>query len=512
MPAYLSSRPAVAFLTAGLAFCLYFFTLAPGLTWANFGADGGDLLAAAAVNGVPHPTGYPLYILLLQGWLGLLGLLLPASDIAWRGNLLSAVCAALSVAVTADAAFHLLARRFRPRHLWAAFVALAWAASPLLWGQALITEVYALHGLLVACLGWLLFTRTAASPHQALGIGLVLGLGAAHHLTLLLLLPALLYWLLGTPGWRAPRLWLLLALGALPGLLLYLRIPWAAAGEPPPPVNWGAVASGDDLWWLVGGAAYRRYLFAVPPEYLLGKFSRWSLTISRQFTPVGFGIALAGLYALDQQQPRRRNFVLLWTLPVSAYALTYNTLDSMIYLMPVVWMLALLLPEGLLAVAAWLGERIPRLRARQGRLAWTALALWLALTLLRVPAVSLRQDDEAVRFVQGVAAVLEPGSLVFSSADAETFALWYGVWASGEIAPDGQAGPVLVNVALYQFDWYRALLPRLYPQLPGTGTPDVADILAANRGQRPIFFAQKIGPAHPQELEAVGPIWRVRRP
>ena len=41
-------------------------TAAPGLTWAHFGADGGDLLAAAAVHGIPHPPGYPLYLLLLR--------------------------------------------------------------------------------------------------------------------------------------------------------------------------------------------------------------------------------------------------------------------------------------------------------------------------------------------------------------------------------------------------------------------------------------------------------------
>ena len=43
---------------------VYGLTLAPGLTWANSGADGGDLIAAAATGGVPHPTGYPVYLLL----------------------------------------------------------------------------------------------------------------------------------------------------------------------------------------------------------------------------------------------------------------------------------------------------------------------------------------------------------------------------------------------------------------------------------------------------------------
>ena len=47
---------------------VYFSTLAPGLTWAHNGADGGDLLSAVASGGVPHPTGYPTYLLLAQAF------------------------------------------------------------------------------------------------------------------------------------------------------------------------------------------------------------------------------------------------------------------------------------------------------------------------------------------------------------------------------------------------------------------------------------------------------------
>ncbi len=53
--------PVVLFLSL---LTVYGMTLAPGLTWANSGADGGDLITAAATGGVPHPTGYPVYLLL----------------------------------------------------------------------------------------------------------------------------------------------------------------------------------------------------------------------------------------------------------------------------------------------------------------------------------------------------------------------------------------------------------------------------------------------------------------
>jgi uncharacterized membrane protein len=77
-----------------LAFSLFFIylrTLAPGLTWANDGADGGDFITATATNGIAHPTGYPVYPLLAK-----LFQALPVGPLAFRTNLLSALAAVLA--------------------------------------------------------------------------------------------------------------------------------------------------------------------------------------------------------------------------------------------------------------------------------------------------------------------------------------------------------------------------------------------------------------------------------
>ena len=73
---------------------LYLRTLAPGLTWANGGSDGGDLITAAATGGVAHPTGYPLYLLLarLFQWA-------PLGTLAFRTNLMSALAMSLAAAL-----------------------------------------------------------------------------------------------------------------------------------------------------------------------------------------------------------------------------------------------------------------------------------------------------------------------------------------------------------------------------------------------------------------------------
>ena len=78
-----------ALFTGGLALALYARTLAPRLTWAHNGADGGDLLTAALTRGVPHPTGYPTYVMLLAA-----AVKLTPGEPALGGNWLSAISAA----------------------------------------------------------------------------------------------------------------------------------------------------------------------------------------------------------------------------------------------------------------------------------------------------------------------------------------------------------------------------------------------------------------------------------
>ena len=180
-----------AALIVGLvAMVVYLLTLAPGLTWAHQGADGGDLASAVAVGGIPHPPGYPTYVLL-----GRMFALLPLRDVAFRLNLMSAACAATTIVLL----YMLLVLTLTPRRnthtpaRWDAIetlapvcAALAFAFSPVFWSQALITEVYALNALFVAA------TLLLAQSGRTRLTWLVFGLGLGNHLSLLLVAPALL--------------------------------------------------------------------------------------------------------------------------------------------------------------------------------------------------------------------------------------------------------------------------------------------------------------------------------
>ena len=121
---------------------LYLYTLAPGLTWAFDGADGGDPATAAATGGVRHPSGYPTYLLLAS-----LFLKLPFGSLAYRTNLLSCVCT-----VAAAVVIYKIVRSIDHSMFSAAIAALAFGTFPLVWSQAILTEVNALNALFAALL------------------------------------------------------------------------------------------------------------------------------------------------------------------------------------------------------------------------------------------------------------------------------------------------------------------------------------------------------------------------
>ena len=102
--------------------------------------DSGELVAAVHTLGVPHPSGYPLYVLLGKLWT----LIVPVGSIAFRMSLFSAACAAIGVAL-----LHRLAREIGLGSAASVTAALLLAVSPSFWGEANVQRVYALNAVFV---------------------------------------------------------------------------------------------------------------------------------------------------------------------------------------------------------------------------------------------------------------------------------------------------------------------------------------------------------------------------
>lgn len=472
------------------ALALYLRTAAPGLTWAHYGADGGDLLAAALTRGVPHPPGYPTYQLLLVAAVRVF----PAEP-ARVGNILSAVCAALAAALLADLARR-MAAAYPPTVRGTAGLAagLAWAASPGLWSQAVITEVYALNALAAVGLLWLAWRWRAARTAGARGrgwlaaAGLGWGLGLGNHLTLALLWPGLAVGL-AAPAFLAGAASLSRRRGAGPpvsllpqaphcpgarrlggeiavfsaafllGVSVYAYLPWAARQGPP--INWGDPSTFAGLRWLVSAEIYRGMVFGVPWSALPQRLAAWGAEAGRQFGggPWGMLIALAGLWRLEQTDRRWWWTTTLGALAFTAYGIGYNAADSIVYLAPAWAMAGLWLGEGV----AWLAMRAESWRGRRWGLA-VALLLAIGLPVASLgrwwPEMDLSRERAAEQYLAEVQRSAERDAVILVGGDQATFALWYGRYGRN-LRPDVTP----VNVHLYDYGWYQAALLRYHPQL-----------------------------------------------
>ncbi len=463
------------------ALLVYVATLAPGLTFANHGTDGGDLITAARTLGIPHPTGYPTYTLL--AWLFTH---LPFGVIAYRVNLLSAVCAALAVGLVCRTAQSLsVSEGHRLLVPWA--TSLVFAFSSLLWSQAVISEVYALLTFFSALLLLLLVRWRAGGRDWLLGLAaFALGIGLGNHLTLIFVLPAALL-LLWPERARWLRWQLLLPSAALfvLGLSVYLYLPLAAQQRPA--VNWGNPQTWKGFLWVVTAKQYQGFAFGLEPAEMPGRLFAWAGILGDQFGWWGLAIAFVGAWGWWQRDRRFSLFALSWMFLICIYAFFYDTGDSHVYLIPAVLLMALWWGEGVRQLLGLVSSR---------RRAWLqpAMAVFLLLPAFSL-ALHLREvlpddDWQSQAFVYQIVGAVEPESVIVVRADGPTFALWYGFYAE-ELRSD----VAVISGPLLAYYWYRDNMRHLYPDLVlNEPTPEVEtfdelvyDLIESNRSRT--FYA-----------------------
>jgi len=278
------------------------------------------------------------------------------------------------------------------------------ATSSVLWSTATETEVYAAHALLLALL------LEASRRGRLLGAAVVLGLGFAHHPTIVLAVPAgaVLAW----PAVRASRA-RTLALAAA----IALAIPLAAdatlllrglrdTGA------WGGVDSVSRLVAHVVAARYRSYDLGWAG---LARPAGWSVVGATLCRGLAFTGVVAACVGALRTPPRARNACLVLAAAGIVFALRYATEDVGVFLLPSV------LGLSMLAASA-----VPK---RAG--------LAVAIGLTAVPlAVNLRGADRhgdraAWLYAEDMLATLPPGSTLFVDGD-DAFVLAYATQVRGE--------------------------------------------------------------------------------
>lgn len=316
-----------------------------------FFGDNAEFITAVRTLGIPHPSGYPLYIMLAK-----LFSFLHLGNPVLAINLFSAFCAAVSIAL-----FYNLVKKFiEPK--FAFLGSLILAVSAVFWSQAIIAEVYALNFLLLMILLKILYAiKTSADKKYLYAFALILGLSLANHEMMVLMIPAMAVPIFMIKGWSKKTLFWAFLLGIL-GMCAYLYMPIRSASHPA--LDWGQTSKSVKAFIHhvlrsdyadLGGTHSASSQF----EFLSAAF----LNIFDQFKWLVI-IILPGIYFLFFEKRKILAFtasllllnifgiILLRNIPFSQYNVDYQ----MVYFIPAYATVAFWISAGLQEISTWIAQ------------------------------------------------------------------------------------------------------------------------------------------------------------
>lgn len=220
-----------------------------------FTGDSGDLVTAAALGGVPHPPGYPLYT-----WLGYVVSHIPMNTVSWRVTLLSSIPHAVTVALV-----YALIFRMTKRNTFAGiFGSMTLALNYLFFLYSTTPEVFALFDMFVIGVWYALYRwveEKRASFFYAFSF--LYGLSLSHHHLMLFFIPAIVFFvwsnrvLLNGRGKESAHIFFgLLCMAA--GFLPYIYIPFAAHRDSI--INWDRAVDWKAFIQLITRADYGTFV------------------------------------------------------------------------------------------------------------------------------------------------------------------------------------------------------------------------------------------------------------
>ena len=334
-----------------LTFLVYLKTLAPGV----FGFDSAELATGVFTQGIIHPPGYPLYLLI-----GKLFTFLPVRDVAYRLNLMSAVFASLTVVILYWAIENIIGNRF------AAWVsAFLFAVSNYFWQMALIAEVYTLNtAFLAGDLLLLSLWRKWGSRRYLLAFSFFYGLTLTMHSSGILFAPAFAWLILRTPHWKKSHwplvglMFILFLVGLTPNAYLLLR---ASAS---PAIDYSRSYSGVDLttlsglWWMISGKAWGFLIFGYAWHEIPGEMIRFTTYLWRNYLGIGVILGAIGIVWLWRRSSAWAIGLLLSFITYSFFIANYRVIDKDTMFLPAYAVWAVFVAGGFTAVYSFIEQSI----------------------------------------------------------------------------------------------------------------------------------------------------------
>lgn len=399
-------------------FVVYLRTLAPTV----YGLDSAELTTGAYCLGLVHAPGYPLYLLV-----GHLFTHLPIGNVGYRMNLMSAFFGALAIVL-----LYLVLYRLCRRPLAALSAALLLAFSFFFWSPSVMAEVYSLHAFLMVALILMVIIWQEQRNHRWLFLfAFTVGLSLGNHLSTVLLLPGLLYWILITDHKQflhPKRLLVMSALFAL-GLSVYLYLPLRYAAHPPAV---GAmqiqITSWQDIVEVVSARAFWSLIFAYPWSEMGEQAADYLYCLWGNFLGIGLVIgALGGVVSAWKRRHLAVGLALMF-MANAVFYIGYGAGDKRIMFLPtyVIW-------------AIWIGlgcdwllaqiDSLPKASAgarplkRVAPLFFPALAL--AMLLVNYQHADLSDDWRTYERAARVFNTVEPGAYILATSWFEVAPLEY---------------------------------------------------------------------------------------
>ncbi|MGE5603071.1 MAG: protein O-mannosyl-transferase family, partial [Nitrososphaerales archaeon] len=379
------------------ALAIYLPTLSPSVV----SADGGELQMLTGILGISHPTGYPLLILLNR----LFASLPLGGDLAHRVTLLGTLFTAGTVV-----AMYFMLREVGARPVAALSGAWLVAAAPRLWMHAAAAEVYPLSEFLIILGLWLLI-RWGNGRVPLWAPMLALGFGLSHHVSVRLLGPAVLVYLLVVEPRLplAPRKWLPALVVLLLPLAFYVYLPLRFAYFSSLPEYSGEVLGIPKL--IAGGFVNPHYYARGPIGMFLGTsysgFFQGGIAIGApaargflemlrlQFPLLAAPVMLLGLAVLFRKHWCIGLLVVLSAGVTLLVALRWLTIigEDGDHFIPVYMLLAFCFGVGVEAIMAWVEQRLPGRKWVSWLLAVAVLALPLYSAVTTFPSMLVARED-----------------------------------------------------------------------------------------------------------------------
>jgi hypothetical protein len=433
---------------------LYLSVAQTRLSYANFGGDGGDFLAAILTRGIPHPTGYPTYTLV-----GILFQFIPLSTPVFRGALESAIPAALAAGLLTGWVGYVTAAKSAPPLIGAVMAGSAWGVAPLLYSQAVIVEVHGLQSLIIVlALWWItlnLWVDRAHNKKWVLLLSFLVGLGIGNHVTIALMAPVALIVLINltrhSASWKFILAEILLVMA---GMLVYIYLPLRA--QTYPAINWGNPQTWAGFWWVVSGNPYRGLLFSTQTPVLWERLGSIATVLLDQFGALGLVAGAIGVIHFSIPS-RWLRWILLWIFTAYiVFAIGYESQDSVGYLLP-----------AIMVFSIWIGLSIPavwQLNLKRVPIGIILSGILVLSIYVRVPATRMRVDtrsqDQPAKYAEQLLSDAPLNAIVNTTTDQDTFPVWYYHFGL-KTRPDLR----VVVLPLTQFVWYQETLVHTYPDL-----------------------------------------------